>query len=139
MSATCTYHAPSHPACQAPATHVALGSGTHDDWAPYDAITRGTTCRPEFCLTHAQDVADARNAAHLAAQDSRVIQPRRAKPLWCAVCGERLQGVGIQIPEVSQGAVCDACHRTATDAEETGMLDDPRATRPRKSRKRTAA
>jgi hypothetical protein len=118
---------------------VALGSGTHDDWAPYDAVSRGTTCRPEFCLTHAQDVATARNAAHLAAQDRRVMQPRRAKPLGCAVCGERLQGVGIQIPEVPQGAVCAACHRTINDAEETGMLDDPRMTRTPKRRKRTAA
>ena len=131
MADTCTYRVHVAALCFASATHIVIGSGQVADWRIMEEERK-----PEFCADHAQTVADARNHAHVLAHEARALRPRTQGQLTCAVCGERLVGVGTQIPEVSDGPVCDDCHRAANDAQ----LDDPRtAARPKRRKRKKAA
>lgn len=118
MPTICTYRTPTEPHCPDAATTTVLGSGLAADW--HVGWVSGMTRM--FCDRHAALVAERRNTQHLEAQEARVLRPTTKTRLACAVCGDKLDGVGIQIPEVPEGPVCDACHRAANDAQ----LDDPR-------------
>jgi hypothetical protein len=137
MPDRCPYRLPAAAPCGLPATHVCRGSGLTADWRADEVqLTAGERRQPEFCEPHAEAVACSRNQAHLAAREAAALRPRTKQAQTCAVCGERLQGVGIQIPEVPDGPVCDSCHRAANDAQ----LDDPRTgPQPKRRRRKVAA
>lgn len=72
MAQRCRYTTPDEPHCERWATHAAQGVGWPPYWAPYDAMTRGSTCVPEFCLEHAMVVAEERNSAAWQAEEERL-------------------------------------------------------------------